>query len=76
MSSHPYPMQSAATCHPKRCYLTFALLHRPQADLHLCTVCLHPLSPCHLAHVSPVGVGIYPNQYFQTITIAAVSSSQ
>ena len=33
--------------------LTFALLHRPQADLHLCTVCLHPLSTCQLASMSP-----------------------
>jgi hypothetical protein len=37
---------------------------------------ISPLSPCHRAHVSPVGVGIYPTQYFHTITMAAVSSSQ
>jgi hypothetical protein len=32
-----------ATCHPKRGYLTFALLHRTQADLHLCTASFSPL---------------------------------
>ena len=79
---HELPMPVPVTRHLSRClslysilsHPTFALLHRPQADLHLCTVCLYPLSPCHRAHVSPVGV--HPNQYFHTITIAAVSSSQ
>ena len=53
MSSHPYPMQSAAT----RSFV------------------ISPLSPCHRAHVPP-GLSHQPNQYFHTITIAAVSSSQ
>ncbi len=41
---------------------TFAPLHRPLADLHLCATCclplpVSPLSPCHRAHVPPcVGV--------------------
>ncbi len=28
-------------------YLTFALLHRPQADLHLCTSSAKPVFPNH-----------------------------
>ena len=58
---HPLPFVRV----PLPSHLTFALLHRPPADLHLCTVfanhrppksvifSCHPLSPCPLANLSP-----------------------
>jgi hypothetical protein len=36
-------------------YFTFALLHAAPPHLHLCTASLSPLSPCHRAHVPPLG---------------------
>jgi hypothetical protein len=44
----PHLPPEAATRHPKRCRLTFALLHRPKADLHLCTVSRLPCQRVNL----------------------------
>jgi hypothetical protein len=76
------PMPVPDTRHLALCLSLYSILHTRYSrifwstePLSLRASSVRPLSTCHRAHVPP-GLSHQPNQYFHTITIAAVSSSQ